>query len=196
MRTLKFLKTFNSPFKRPKLKFYLGKISVGTPYFYPRRWVKATPKLAHKATLEYIEDTENYNRRNPAYAHKIKSYDEIYQEKLGYTYPVPKKIGFDFVSLGYKTKWHETDYRFEWRPVWSFVFYKWQIALMFIAPEEHHYWEAWLYYENNTDKTKTIAERIEDCKNNFSLKCDVYRNDIKETVDYYNNILKKEYLKN
>lgn len=29
-----------SPFKRPRLRFYFGKISQGVPYFLPRRWNK------------------------------------------------------------------------------------------------------------------------------------------------------------
>src|SRR5690349_21002029 len=91
-----FLKAFFSPFKRPKIRLYIGEIVIGTPYFLPRRWVKS-------------------------------------KEKPGYWNAVPKKIGFDFVGLGWKTKYDS--YRFEWAPVWSFVFIKWQIALIFVAPE-------------------------------------------------------------
>ena len=39
-----FISYFNSPFKRPKLKFYLGKVAIGTPYFYPRKTVKDPDK--------------------------------------------------------------------------------------------------------------------------------------------------------
>lgn len=35
---LEWLKIVNSPFKFPKVRFYFGKIRVGTPYFLPRRW--------------------------------------------------------------------------------------------------------------------------------------------------------------
>ena len=79
-----FLRAYNSPFKAPKLKWYCGKIALGTPYFFPRRWIK-----------------------NP--------------DKSGYLKAVPKKIGFDFVPLGWKTKWDS--YRFEWSPMISFVFF-------------------------------------------------------------------------
>jgi hypothetical protein len=37
---LYYLKTFFSPFKPPKIKFYLGKIAHGVPYFLPRRYTK------------------------------------------------------------------------------------------------------------------------------------------------------------
>ena len=33
-----FLKALNSPFKPFKLKWYIGRIAIGTPYFYPRIW--------------------------------------------------------------------------------------------------------------------------------------------------------------
>lgn len=194
MKKLTFLKTFNSPFKRPKLKWYCGKTAIGTPYFYPRKWVKGTPKLAHKAVMEYIEREESYNKLNPKYARKIRPYDEVYQEKLRYEYAVPKKIGFDFVGLGYKTKWSDTDYRFEWAPLLSFVFFGYQIAVMVIAPEQSHYWEAWLYYEQNTDKTKPASERIQICRYEFPLKCTVYSQGVETKVDYYNTVLKAKYI--
>ena len=194
MKKLTFLKAFNSPFKRPKLKWYCGKTQIGTPYFYPRKWVKGTPKLAHKAVMEYIEQEESFNERNPKYARKIRPYDEVYQEKLKYEYPVPKKIGFDFVGLGWKTKWSDTDYRFEWAPLLSFVFFGYQIAVMVIAPEQHHYWEAWLYYERDTDKTKSKKERIEQCKKEFSLNCTVRSQGVETKVNYYDTVLKAKYI--
>lgn len=195
MNKFSFLKVLFSPFKPFGVKFYIGKVSIGTPYFFPRKWVKATPKLAHNAALKEIKNEESFNRRNPNYARKIKDYGEIYQEKLRYKFAVPKKIGFDFVSLGWKTKWSGSDYRFEWAPIWSFVFLKWQIALIFIVPEQSHYWEAWLYYERDTDKSKTKRERIDQCMKDFSLKCIVYKGGNEEHVDYYKLVLKERYLK-
>lgn len=158
MNKFSFLKAFFSPFKTPIPKLYIGKIVYGTPYFYPRRWVKS--------------------------------------EKEGHLKAVPKKIGFDFVGLGWKTKWDETDYRFEWGPVWSFVFFKWQIAITFKVPDLGQYWEGWLFYERNTDKTKTKKERIEQCKEEFPLIYTVSRGTgDRERIDYYYRILKTKYLK-
>lgn len=156
MRKFEYLKAFNSPFKRPKLKWYLGKVAIGTPSFYPRKWVN-----------------------DP--------------DRPGYEKAVPKKIGFDFVGLGWKTKWSDTDYRFEWAPLISFVFFKWQIALMVIAPEQDFYWEAWLYYNNNT--TGIQRERIEQCKEEFPMNYTVFNGKEKKTVNYYNIILKDKYKK-
>ena len=157
MKSLTFLKTFNSPFKRLKLKWYCGKIAIGTPYFFPRKWIT-----------------------NP--------------KKPNYKMAIPKKIGFDFVSLGWKTKWTDTDYRFEWAPLLSFVFFGYQIAVKVIAPEQTHYWEAWLYYERNTDKTKSKKERIEQCKKEFSLTYKSYSQKIESIVNYYDTILKAKYV--
>jgi hypothetical protein len=158
MRTLDFLKTFNSPFKRPKLKWYFGKTAVGTPFFYPRRWVK--------------------DPQNPRYQK-----------------PVPKRIGFDFVGLGWKTKWTETDYRFEWSPVFSFVFFGYQIAVSFEPPEYHHYWEAWLYYEKSTSKLLSKEDRIKKCIKEFPMVYTVSSKSETKTINYYELILKEKYLK-
>ena len=117
------------------------------------------------------------------------------KEKKGYLTSVKKIIGFDFVSLGWKQKWSDTDYRFEWSPVWSFVFFKWQIALTFIAPEKDHYWECWLYYTRNTDKTKKTKERIEQARKEFPCVWTTYgKNSKEETICYWNIILKEKWL--
>jgi len=112
-------------------------------------------------------------------------------DKPGYLKFVPKKIGFDFVSLGYKTKWSDTDYRFEWLPRLSFVFFKWQIALTIVPIESSHYWEAWLYYENNT--TGTRQQRIDTCRTKFPMKWTRYSKDGDQLIDYYDLILKSKY---
>jgi hypothetical protein len=99
------------------------------------------------------------------------------------------------VGLGWKTKWTNVDYRFEWSPVWSFVFFGYQIAVTVKAPEEFSYWESWLYYEKNTDKNKSKKERIEQCRKEFPLTYIRYSKEGEEKVDYYEKILKNRYLK-
>ena len=198
MKSLLFLKALNSPFKPFKLKWYCGKIAIGTPYFFPRKWVKATPKRARKAALDRIAEIKFYNVINAknGITREIKPFEDYYKEYIKYNFAVPKKIGFDFVGLGWKTKWSDTDYRFEWSPLISFVFFKWQIALMFIAPEKDHYWESWLYYENNTDKSKSKEERIQVCIYEFPLKYTVSKMGSEpESVNYYYKVLKEKYHK-
>ena len=113
------------------------------------------------------------------------------KEKPGYQKPVPKTIGFDFVSMGWKTKWD--DYRFEWSPMWSFVFFKWQIAVSFIAPNQDHYWECWLTYTNRTDKSLSKKERIEIAREKFPCVWTTHSTEGKETKCYWDLILKKKY---
>jgi hypothetical protein len=159
MNRFNYIKVFNSPFKRPKLKWYFGKIALGTPYFFPRRWVD-----------------------NP--------------DKPGYQKAVPKKIGFDFVRLGYKTKWSDTDYRFEYGPLISFVFFKWQIALLFEVPHPEHYWVCWLTYENDTDNDLLdTSTRIKIAKEiNPEVWTSSKGDGKKETICYWDSVLKNKWL--
>jgi len=190
IKDLDFLRAYNSPFKAPKPKWYCGKIALGTPYFFPRKRVKATPERAHQATLDCIKSTEEFNKRNPEYTRSIKPYDEIFASKMQYSYAVPKKIGFDFVPLGWKTKYDS--YRHEWNPMISFVFFKWQIAVTFVAPHDMHYWESWLYYTRET-KGDT-AERIALCRQLAPQTWTSHSEGKKETTDYYKLILKKKWI--
>jgi hypothetical protein len=193
MKRFAYIKAFFSPFKRPKLKWYFGKVAIGTPYFYPRRWIKITPKYAHEIALERIFEAKMFNERNKGvdFKHKVPTYKEAYDRVINSQRAIPKKIGFDFVDLGFKTKWSDTDYRFEWSPLVSFVFFGLQLAVMVTPPEQHHYWEAWLYYENNTDKKKSKQERINQCKEEFPMKFKVSKSGEDWLyVDYYDLILK------
>jgi hypothetical protein len=189
----RFLKVFLSPFKRPKIKFYFGKITFGTPYFYPRKWVKTSKKKAHEITLEKIKKFEEKSKKHPEYNH-IPTYEDIYKNVINSHHAVPKKIGFDFVSLGYKTKWSHDDYRFEYGPLFSFVFFKFQFVIYLKVPEINLYWEGWLFYENETDKTKSKKERIEYCKKNNPLNYIVSDGITNKKINYYDIILRDKYI--
>jgi hypothetical protein len=147
LERFRWIKVLFSPFKPFKVSLYVGKIQVGVPYFFPRKFVNG------KA--------------------------------------VPLKVGFSYCSLGWKTKWSDTDFRHEWNPVLSFVFFGYQIALTFYSPYQSHYWEAWLYYEYATDKTKLKRERIEQCRKEHNQTWTVAGG----SIDYYEYILKSKYLK-
>ena len=190
----KWLKVLNSPFKSFGVSWYVGKTQIGTPYFLPRKWVKATPKLATEAALKTIEAEKSWNERNPNYIRKIKSFEEIYQEKIKYRFPVQLKVGFDYCGLGYKTKWTDTDFRYEWPPTFTFVFFGYQIAAVVGHKHASHYWECWLYYEYATDKTKSKSERIKQCRKEFKQTWTVSSMGKEEVVDYYQHILKTKYL--
>jgi hypothetical protein len=153
LEKFEWMKVYFSPFKPPVPKLYIGKIAIGTPYFFPRVWKKT-------------------------------------KDKTGYLIASPKKIGFDFVDLGWKAKWTSTDYRFEWNPVWSFVFFGYQIAITFVSIEPHHYWECWLYYSRETKGTP--KERLEQAKKGFPCVW-VSRKDGVETETCYWDVILKNY---
>lgn len=182
-----FLKALNSPFKPFKLKWYFGKVAIGTPYFLPRKWVNLTEKeIEEKAIKQYSKINEDLKTKVT-----LEHYKQQYKRSQK---AIPKLFGFDFVELGWKTKWTNTDYRFEWSPLVSFVFFKWQIAIIFKAPEESHYWESWLYYEYNTDKSKSQKERIEQCQKEFKQNWISWKNGVETKTNYYQFIIKEKYL--
>ncbi len=193
LEDFRWLKVLNSPFKPFKVRLYVGKTQVGTPYFLPRKWVKGTPELITKAVLQHIEREERFNKANPEYAREIKSFRELYEERKNYLFPVPLKVGFSYCGLGWKTKWTSTDFKHEWNPVLSFVFFGYQIALTVYHECGSHYWECWLYYEYATDKTKPTHRRIWQCRKKFPQTWKSSYQGKEETIDYYERILKSKY---
>jgi hypothetical protein len=113
------------------------------------------------------------------------------KDKPNYLTPIPKRIGFDFVGLGWKTKWSNTDYRFEYNPIISFVFFGLQICIFVKVEHEYAYWASWLYYEFNTDRSKSSKERIEQLKKEFPQNWTTYdQENGKYSTNYYDLILK------
>lgn len=151
----RYLKILDSPFKPFGLKWYAGKITMGTPYFLPRKWVDSKDKPGYKTAI-----------------------------------PITR-FGFNSVSLGWKTKWE--DFRFEWAPMISLVIFNRQVCVWANYPEQDHYWECWLEYEMNTDKTKSRVERIAEARNNNSQVWTRHSNDGKVTIDYWDVVLKEKY---
>jgi hypothetical protein len=186
LQSLRWVKALWSPFKPFKIGFYAGKLAIGTPYFFPRKWVKYTDADAIKASVEH-----------KANKNKVQVSDEqLFEMYKKYSKAVPLKVGFDWCSLGYKTKWSDTDFRFEWNPVFTFVFFGYQLALTVYSPYHDHYWTSWLYYEYATDKTKSKRERIEQCRKELNQTWTSHRHDEEPvTTDYYTKILKPKYLK-
>ena len=192
-----WLLVYFSPFKPFLPKLYIGKVAIGTPYFLPRKFVNIKPeeakKIANKELKKFIEN----NKKNKKL--RVPSYDELYNNVLRRQKPVPKKIGFNFCTLGWKIKWTEKDIRYEWNPVWSFVFFGIQIALIFI-PNFYkkyicaHYWECYLFYSKHTDKTKSVEERLKCAIKEFPQTWIHVNNDKKIKTNYWKLILKKKYV--
>ena len=194
-KDLSWMKVYFSPFKPIIPRFYLGKTAISTPIFLPRKWVKATPKRALEATLKHIKETKEFNERNPDYKKTVKSFGEIYDAKMKHTYAVPLKVGFSFCGLGFKTKWSSTDFRHEWNPIWSIVFFGYQIALIFRPENDCHYWESYLYYTYATDKSKSAKERIEQARKDFPNIWNTYSNGETTKINYWDVVLKDMYEK-
>jgi hypothetical protein len=197
LEPFRWIKALFSPFTPFKVSWYIGKTQIGTPYFLPRKWIKATPELATKAALKQIESSRKWNERNPdsKFKHTIKSFDEVYQEKLKYRFPVPLKVGFSMNGLGWKTKWDQYDIRHEWNPVISFVFFGYQIAATFYHPHQSHYWESWICYEYCSDKKQSKRERIAFCRKKCPQTWTSHKHNEKSvTTDYWDLILKTKYL--
>lgn len=193
--SLKYLKILFTPFALPKVKFYLGKTAIGVPYFCPRKWVKFNKKDIEEATFKEIIKRKTYMELNPEKPSLELDYYKIHNSFKNHTKAVDLTVGFSSCGLGYKTKWSDTDYRYEYAPVYSFVFFGFQIAITIGHKHPDHYWTAWLYYENHTDKKLNKIERIKRCIKEFPLKYTVYSGDSKESKNYYHDILRKKYIK-
>jgi hypothetical protein len=193
LEQFRWIKALFSPFTPFKIKWYVGKTQIGTPYFLPRKWVKATPELAYKAAEKEIKRQENWNKSNPEHAREIKLIGELYQEYMTRQHAVPLKVGFSSCGLGWKTKWHEYDFRHEWNPVISFVFFGYQIAMTVYHEHHSHYWESWLCYEFRSDKNKSKRKRINFCRRKSPQKWSTGHGENKVVTDYWDLILKPEY---
>lgn len=176
-----YLRTYFSPFKPLKLKWYFGDISRGIPYFLPRKWVKYTLQDCIEQATKSINDERLVKR----------TFEEWIDYYKGYSKAVPLKFGFSYCPLGWKTKFDF--YRFEFSPIWSFVAFGKQLTLTFFAENEDHYWESFLAWEYETDKSLSWKERIKDCRKRFSQTWKRYTGDEEEIIDYYDLILKNKY---
>ena len=187
LQSLRWVKALFSPFKPFKVSFYAGKTQVGVPYFLPRKWVPFTREDAlEKATKVSQMSGSIYFGKDP---------NTIVDEFTRYTKAVPLKVGFSYCSLGWKTKWTSTDFRHEWNPILSFVFFGYQIVAIVYQKDSSHYWEAWLYYEYATDKTKSKRERVAQCRKEHNQTWTSHKQGEEPvTTDYYTKILRSKYL--
>ena len=191
-----FLKVLNSPFKGLWLKWYFGEIKHGTPYFLPRKWVKCDLNDGVKAWDKLSIISQETYLKKQSRGSWVKYYAK------SHTKPVPiKYFGFDFTTLGWKTKWD--DYRFEWPPSISVVLFGKQLFISILPNIGFYqmfgkdyikmdcYWESWLHWEYDTDKTKSKEERFKELvfkHSNTWISSD-------SSTDYYPMILNKKYLK-
>lgn len=187
-----FLKVLNSPFRKLKLIWYFGPITQGTPYFLPRKMVKMSKERA----IEYANADLNHK-----YYPSKKPFDELVASYMGHKMFVPiKYFGYHFTTLGWKTKWTPTDFRFEWCPSISIVLFGKQLFIAIIPNIDKesmpdHYWEAWLNYEYDTNKSLSKLERLKELISKYSCTWIHYKDGNKISVNHYKYILKDKYLK-
>lgn len=114
--------------------------------------------------------------------------------KPGYLEPVSKKFGFNWCTLGWKTKWDE--YRYEYPAILSFVAFNKQAVICIKGIDGKYdlsYWEAWLYYKYRTNGTK--VERLKETIKNYSCTWSHNEDGIIVYENHYPLILRKKYLK-
>jgi hypothetical protein len=192
LRNFEFLKVYFSPFKFFLPKLYIGKTAIGVPMFYPRKFVKATPQKAIDEAVKEMRRIREHNSKEGNYKLTELSFRELYDRCLAYRYPQPKKFGFDFVNLGWKTKYDS--FRHEWNPVWSFVCFGYQIALIFRPEDDMHYWECYLAWNYDTVKSKSAQERLKEAKEKHPCVWTSHSDKGKVTTDYWTKVIKEKYL--
>ena len=178
----KWLKVYFSPFKFFLPKLYIGKVAIGVPYFLPRKWVNLSQEDINSKALDYYNNPKYISKTLEDWKSSLKSRQKS----------VPKKIGFDFVGLGWKTKFNS--FRHEYNPVWSFVAFGYQIALIFRPEHDMQFWECYLAYEYDTDKSKSRKERLKEAKEKHPCVWTSYSNDEKTKTDYWNVVIKDKYI--
>lgn len=109
-------------------------------------------------------------------------------DKRGYQKAIPLKLGIQIIGLGWKTKFDK--YRHEWNPMISAVGFNRQFCIWFGLKETMSnmcYWEAWLTYFYDTDKSNGRKERLSELREKYSAN---WGNKDKGYTDYYPIILK------
>lgn len=187
-----WLRVINSPFVKLKWEFkWYKKPTLGTPFFLPGKWIKFDKKHA----IEWAK--ERVGEQTP----KFKNY--LFEDIVNYAMqhmsrPVSiKYFGINCWSLGYKSKWLDTDIRFEWGPGLSLILFGTQLVIYPTPNCDFYsisdYWEAWIIYNKHTDKTKSIKERLRESMELYPAKWIRYKEGKQISVNYWNYILKDKY---
>lgn len=164
---MKLLNEIKGVFKLPKKGYYLGKISHGTPYFYPRnfnatiitvRRLRLTNEKKYQEAIKehpWLKESKRFTnlpmvRRCKDWIFKL--FRNHYWLSLGW----PMYIYWN--SLGWKDKF-ETP-RFEWSPAFYIFFFNWQFCIWWNAPDgdNDQYYEQILWWKNYANKDIKLAE--------------------------------------
>lgn len=206
-----------SPFVFPKFSWYFGKVTCGVPYFLPSKWKKYTEKDIinewKKFQIELKEHTEKFWNKECSLTpeqfiagYNGQSFQSFRNHRIGKERRIPKKFGFDIISWGWKTKYD--DYRHEWNPGLSIVFFNRQLSLMIHPFHKNHpcmddqYWEGFLWWGDSKNPKHyghkpSIEERLRWIQEQDSCTLGHKEPGDKEYTwtNYYYDILKKKYHK-
>lgn len=169
MNTIEMIRKIKGVFKLPKKRYYFGKLTYGTPYFYPIKFNKNLISI-RKLKLKTKEELELYYERYP---HLKKNNDSIYSNipmcrrtkdwiiKI-FNVPFFIQIGWPIrivnCGLGWKDKFDSP--RFEWTPSFQIYFFHWQFCIFWNAPDNKNsdYYEMILWYLYYSDEDVNKAE--------------------------------------
>jgi hypothetical protein len=154
-----FFKEIENVFVPPKKKWYWGKIRYFCPYFLPTNYHEtflSIRKLERRTEMEI----EKFKKENEYVSDKntilYKNYPMVRRTKFwifkDFYIKIGKPIKYAKLKLGWKKKWGTP--RFEWFPFKSFYFFKWQICVLYVSPDNNNdlYYEMYLWWKYFSDK--------------------------------------------
>jgi hypothetical protein len=107
-------------FKKPKRKYYFGKIIHGCPYFMPinfDRNIVTIRRVKDPASAPMVRRSKNWI---------VELFNRYYWIQIGWP------IKFKKLKLGWKDKYDTP--RFEWSPAFYIYFFRWQFCIFWVSP--------------------------------------------------------------
>ena len=172
MKIKEIKKEIKGVFKQPIKKYYFGKLKFGTPYFYPKNFVKSIIfirllKKRSESEIYLLINKNKYIYKKDKYNTKFTNFPIVTRNKywvkkiLGNYYYI--EIGWPIIisenELGWKDKYNTP--RVEWYPFFQINFFNLQFCIWWIYKNESdtdNYYEQilwWKFYSNkNIDKAK------------------------------------------
>jgi hypothetical protein len=160
------------------LEYYYGWLRVINSPFVRLKWEIKWYKKPTVGTPYFLPRRKQKNKNKPGYLEYV---------------PI-KYFGKSYWSLGWKSKWSDTDIRFEWEPGLSLVLFGTQLVIYPVPDCDWEvifaFWEAWVVYDKYTDKSKSMEDRLRQCMELYSC---IWIRGKDERINYYNYILKNKY---
>jgi hypothetical protein len=123
-------------FKKPKKKYYLGKISHGSPYFYPWNFNRNIVSI-RKNSIPMVRRAKDW---------VFNLFGDQYWIQVGWPIKIVRH------GLGWKDKYDSP--RFEYSPAFHIYFFSWQFCIFWVSPTDadtDNYYEQVLWCEKYCD---------------------------------------------